>query len=73
MTPDGAAAMMNEMRDDEVVRLLYSQKPDVSAAILDAMSKLGQSQAKRAGTITERLKEVLPVPATNTPAANATR
>jgi flagellar motility protein MotE (MotC chaperone) len=73
MTPDGAVAMMNEMPDDEVVRLLYSLKPDISGAILDAMSKLGPGQAKRAATLTDKIKEVLPVPATNTPAANAAR
>jgi flagellar motility protein MotE (MotC chaperone) len=73
MTPDGAVAMMNEMPDDEVVRLLYSLKPDISGSILDAMSKLGQVPAKRAALLAEKIKEVLPVPATNTPAANAAR
>lgn len=71
MTPDGAVAMMNEMPDDEVVRLLYSLKPDISGAILDAMSKLGDTQAKRAAALTEKIKEVLPVPATNNLTANA--
>ena len=48
MTPDGAVAMMKEMPDDEVIRLLYSLKPDISGAILDAMSKPGGASAKRA-------------------------
>jgi flagellar motility protein MotE (MotC chaperone) len=73
MTPDGAVAMMNEMPDDEVVRLLYSLKPDNSGAILDAMSKLGDGPAKRAATLTEKIKEVLPTPATNNLTANASR
>lgn len=71
MTPDGAAAMFNEMPDDEVAQLLYSLKSDVSGPILDAMSKLGNAQAKRAAALTERIKDILPVPATNNPAANA--
>jgi len=72
MTPDGAVAMMNEMPDDEVARLLYSLKPDISGAILDAMSKLGEGPAKRAATLADKIKAILPEPATNTP-ANAAR
>jgi flagellar motility protein MotE (MotC chaperone) len=73
MTPDGAVAMMNEMPDDEVARLLYSLKPDISGAILDAMSKLGDGPAKRAAALTDKIKEVLSVPTTNNLTANAGR
>jgi flagellar motility protein MotE (MotC chaperone) len=73
MTPDGAAAMLNEMPDDEVARLLYLMKADVSGAILDAMSKPGGAPAKRAATLTERIKDILPAPATNNLTANAGR
>lgn len=71
MTPDGAAAMLNEMPDDEVARLLYSMKADVSGAILDAMSKPGGAAAKRAAALTERIKDILPISATNNLTANA--
>jgi flagellar motility protein MotE (MotC chaperone) len=71
MTPDGAVAMLNEMPDDEVARLLYTMKADVSGAILDAMSKPGGALAKRAAALTERIKDILPMPATNNLAANA--
>ena len=73
MSPDGAATMLNEMPDDEVAQMLYTMKPDVSGAILDAMSKLGGTPAKRAATLTERIKDVLPVPSTNNLTANAGR
>jgi len=73
MTPDGAAAMLNEMPDDEVAKLLYVMKADVSGAILDAMSKLGSAPAKRAATLAQRLKDVLPMAATNNLTANASR
>jgi len=73
MTPDGAAAMLDQMPDDEVARLLYSMKSDVSGAILDAMSKSGGASAKRAATLTERIKDILPAPATNNLTANAGR
>ena len=66
MSPDGAAAMFNEMSDDEVTKLLYSMKPDVSAPILDAMSRQGEAHAARAAILANRLKDVLNVPATNT-------
>ena len=73
MTPDGAAAMLNQMPDDEVARLLYSMKADVSGAILDAMSKPGGASAKRAAALTDRIKDILPAPATNNLTANARR
>jgi len=72
MSPEGAAAMLNEIPDDETTKLLFLMKADVSGPILDAMSKLGPSQAKRAATITERLKDVLPATATNNLSSNAT-
>lgn len=71
MTPDGAAAMMSEMPDDEVARLLYTLKPDIAGGILDAMSKLGGASAKRAAALTDRIKDILPAPATNNLSANA--
>jgi len=73
MTPDGAAAMLNEMPDDEVAKLLYVMKSDVSGAILDSMSKFSPVTAKRAAMLAQRLKDVLPVAATNNLTANAGR
>ncbi|MDR3459500.1 MAG: hypothetical protein P4N60_18890 [Verrucomicrobiae bacterium] len=72
MSPEGAAAMLNELSDDETTKLLYLMKTDVSGPILDAMSKLGPMQARRAATITQRLKDVLPTSATNSLSSNAT-
>jgi flagellar motility protein MotE (MotC chaperone) len=65
--------MLNEMPDDEVVQLLYSLKPDVSGAILDAMSNKGNAYARRAADLTDRIKDILPMPATNNVASNAGR
>lgn len=72
MTPDGAVALFNEMPDEEVTRLLYSLKPDISGAILDAMSKPGGASAKRAAALAERLKDILQT-SPNTLTANAGR
>lgn len=71
MSPDGAAAMMNEMSDDEVAQLLFTLKPDQSGAILDAMSKQGGAPAKRAAALTDRIKDIVPESATNNLTANA--
>ena len=73
MSPDGAVAMLNEMPDDEVAQLLYTLKPDVSGAILDAMSKVSDASAKRAAALTKRISDILPSPATNNPSINAAR
>lgn len=67
MSPEGAVAMFNQMSDDDVVRILYVMKPDDASAILDALSKMGDDQAKRAALLTERVHQVLPEPVT-TPA-----
>ena len=73
MTPDGAATMMNEMPDDDVARMLYTLKPDVSGGILDAMSKAGGASAKRAAALTQRIRDILPASATNNLASYAGR
>jgi flagellar motility protein MotE (MotC chaperone) len=71
MSPEGAAAMFNQISDDEAGKLLFLMKPDVSGPILDAMSKLGPAQARRAATISQRLKDVLPMGSTNNLTSNA--
>ena len=64
MSPEGAAALLKQMPDDDVVRLLFTMKADVASAILDMMSKESEAAAKRAADLTLRLRQVLP-PATN--------
>jgi len=60
MSPEGAANLVGQMTDDDVVRLLATMKADDASLILDAMSKLGPVQAKRAANLTGRLRMVLP-------------
>jgi flagellar motility protein MotE (MotC chaperone) len=66
MSPEGAVAMLNEMPDDDVVRILFTMKTDQASLLLDALSKQGQPGAKRAAQLTQRLQQVLapPTPAT---------
>ena len=70
MSPAGAAAMIAEMPDDDVVRILFTMKIDEASAILDTLSTRGKDDAKRAATLTVRLHQVLPA-ATNTTALTA--
>jgi len=60
MTPDGAAKMLKEMPEDEVVRILFTLKPEGASLILDSLSKMGNADAKRAAALTERLRVALP-------------
>ena len=60
MSPEGAANLISQMADDDVVRLLATMKPDEASLMLDAMSKLGKTEAKRAADLTARMRMVLP-------------
>ena len=71
MSPEGVTTLLNEMSDDEVAKLLYAMKPDIAGATLDAISKLGGASAKRAASLAARIKDVLPMSATNNLTANA--
>ena len=70
MSPEGAALMLYEMPDDEIVRILFSLKPDNASLILDTMSKMGRYEARRAADLTDRLRRVLPSPP-KTPSATS--
>jgi flagellar motility protein MotE (MotC chaperone) len=60
MSPEGAVALLDQMPDDDVVRLLFTMKTDVASAILDTMSKQGEADARHAADLTIRLRQVLP-------------
>ena len=60
MSPEGAAATLNEMTDDDVVRILFTMKADDASLVLDTLSKAGKAQAKRAANIIERMRHTLP-------------
>jgi flagellar motility protein MotE (MotC chaperone) len=60
MSPEAAAGLINQMPEDEAVRILYTMKPEEASAVLEAMSKMGKTEGKRAATITERMRRALP-------------
>lgn len=65
MSADGAATMLGEMPDPEVTKLLYSMKNEAAGGILDAMSKQGPAQAKRAAQLAQKMKAVVNAPVGN--------
>lgn len=68
MSLDGQLALIAEMRDDDVVRLFALMKNDDVSQLLDAMSKAGPAEARRALLIVEKMRRLLPSEATNTTA-----
>ena len=68
MSPEGAAAMLNEMPENQTLAVLCMIKPDIASPILDTMSKMGTAEAKRAAELTARMQRVLlPAAATAKP------
>lgn len=60
MEPDTVAALVNEMPEDESVRILFVMKNDDVIGILERLGKLGPTGSRRAASITEKLRRVLP-------------
>lgn len=56
MAPDGAAPIFREMEENTLLKIIAVMKEAESAPILEAMSRLGASEAKRVAQLTERLK-----------------
>ncbi len=59
MTPEGAASIFHEMKDDDVVKVFAYMKDGETAPILEVMAHLGPADAKRVAQISERLKVVM--------------
>ena len=62
MSPAGAVAMLQQMPDDEAVRILFTMKSDAASPILDAWSKGDKIESKHAAVLTEKLRDILPAP-----------
>ncbi len=67
MSPAGAVALIAEMPDADVVRILFTMRTDEASAILDGLSTRGKDDARRAALLTVRIHQILPEP-TNTTA-----
>jgi len=57
MSPEGASAILKELDDQVVVKVLSFMKEAESAPLLEAMAKEGDTQAKRAAMVSEALRK----------------
>ena len=62
MSPAGAARILKEMDDDQIVKILALMKEAESAPILEGFGQGEKQEAKRAATLSNRLRLVLPPP-----------
>jgi flagellar motility protein MotE (MotC chaperone) len=56
MAPENAVAVLKEMKDDEVVKILAFMKDAQTAPILETLAQQGPAEARRAAQITERIR-----------------
>jgi flagellar motility protein MotE (MotC chaperone) len=56
MTPEGAASILKNMEDTQVVKYLAFMKEAETAPILEAFAKLGEGEPKRAALILDKLR-----------------
>jgi len=59
MAPAGAASILKEMKDDDIVKILACMKDAEMALILETLAHNSPADTKRAAQISERLKVVM--------------
>ena len=57
MSPEGASAILNELEDNSIVKILMFMKETESAPLLESLSTLGDMQARRAAGISEQIRK----------------
>jgi flagellar motility protein MotE (MotC chaperone) len=60
MSAESAATLISEMSDEEAARILYTMKAEEASIVIEALSKLGKAEAKRAAGFTEKMRRMLP-------------
>jgi flagellar motility protein MotE (MotC chaperone) len=56
MSPEGAAGILKNLEDEQVVKFLVFMKESETAPILEAWAKLGEADSKRAALISNKLR-----------------
>lgn len=56
MTPEGAAMILKQMDDDQIVKILLFMKEAETAPLLENFARLSEAEAKRAALVSERLR-----------------
>ena len=59
MAPDGAAVILKELKDDDIVKIFAFMKDSETAPILESIAKAGATDAKRAAQISQRMRVCL--------------
>lgn len=57
MTPEGATMIVRQLEDEEIAKLLVIMKESEAAPLLENLAKLGETEAKRAAALSERLRK----------------
>jgi len=60
MSPETAATLLDQMSDDDVVRLFSVMKSDQVTLLLETMSKRSGAQSRRAAVLVERMRHLVP-------------
>lgn len=64
MTPEGATPILKVMPDDQVVRILLYMRDTETGPLLENLARGGETEAKRAAQLTERIRNsAKPAPA----------
>jgi flagellar motility protein MotE (MotC chaperone) len=65
MTPEGAALILKQMDDDQIVKILLFMKETEIAPLLENFARLSEAEAKRAALVSERLRTASSKPSSN--------
>ena len=63
MAPENAVQILKQMDEGTVVRMMTLMKDSDASPLLEAMAKQGETEAKRAASISERLRLTMAKPA----------
>ena len=56
MAPDAASLIMRELDEPTIARIMVFMKEDETAPVLEAMARKGETEARRAASISEKLR-----------------
>ena len=62
MTPEAASAILKELPDEQIVKIMSYMNDSDKAGILEGFSKTDEKSSKRVAQISERMRLVLPAP-----------
>ena len=59
MSPEGAAAILKQMEDEQILKFMVFMKDAETGPVLEGLAKLSEADAKRAATLTDKLRGTL--------------